>query len=82
MNISMTCVCGATATARAKRDTWRFGHAHRFCGIDELAARRRKEPALGPPAPRIHRIDELAARRRRRRAKRAGTSSPRPTTDR
>ena len=43
MNIAMACVCGATATARAKRDTWRFGHAHRFCGTDEIAARRRRK---------------------------------------
>ena len=32
MNISMACVCGATAIARSKPDTWRFGHAHRLCG--------------------------------------------------
>ena len=43
MNIAMACVCGATATARAKRDTWRFGHAHRWCGADELTARRRRK---------------------------------------
>ena len=70
MNIAMACVCGSTATARSKRDTWRFGHAHRWCGTDELVARRRLKGGKPQPPPAVsgpqRSSDELAARRRRK----------------